>query len=313
MPESKDVTVLLNRESTTDFFNFGGGDIVGTIWNDVNQDGIRATDPVTGAFTDPGLEGWTVFVDLNTNDALDPGEPTTLTDANGHVFVHGAGGRRLQGRRGSPRRLGGHIGFDPVMDVTVFAVTESTQDFGNFSMVSGSISGVIWNDLNNDGVRATDPTTGAFLEPGLEGWTVFADLDENGSLDPGEPSTVTNANGEYTFPSLAGDTSYEITEVLPAKWYASPGFDIVQTVDVFAGENSVAGDFANFTVLNGSIRGTVWSDLNRNGIRDKNVAGDFTDPGLENWTVFVDLNRNRASGRGRAIRTHRRQRRLLVW
>lgn len=292
VPESKDVAVTLNKESTSDFFNFGGGDIVGTIWNDVNNDGIRDTDPVTGAFTDPGLEGWTVYVDLNKNNMLDPGDRTTLTDGNGAYSFSGLAAGDYKVGEVLPDGWDVTIGFDAVMDVAVFAVTESSQDFGNFSTVSGSVSGVIWNDLNNDGVRATDPVTGEFLEPGLEGWTVFADLDGNGSLDPGEPSTVTNSRGEYNFVSLVGDTSYQITEVLPEKWYPSPGFDSVQTVDVFAGENTVVGDFANFTVLNGSIRGTVWSDLNRNGVRDTNVAGDFTDPGLQDWTVFIDLNRN---------------------
>ena len=86
---------------------------------------------------------------------------------------------------------------------------------------------------------------------------------------------------------------YEVTEILPTGWDVSPGFDSRQTVTVFAGAESIAADFANFSILNGSIRGTVWNDLNRNGVRDTSLSGAFTDPGLAGWTVYLDLNRNR--------------------
>jgi hypothetical protein len=64
-PTSRDVAFTSGQDSNKiDFFNFAGGDIVGTVWNDINADGIRAVDPLTGEFTDPGLEGWTVFIDM---------------------------------------------------------------------------------------------------------------------------------------------------------------------------------------------------------------------------------------------------------
>ena len=34
-------------------------------------------------------------------------------------------------------------------------------------------------------------------EPGLEGWTIFAEQDGNGNPDPGEPRTVTDIHGDY--------------------------------------------------------------------------------------------------------------------
>ena len=90
---------------------------------------------------------------------------------------------------------------------------------------------------------------------------------------------MTNASGGYSFISLpAGD--YEVVEVLPPGWDVAPTFDSRQTVTVVPGTDTVAGDFANFSNLNGSLRGTIWNDLNRNGARDTNLAGQFTDPGL---------------------------------
>ena len=49
VPASRDVAFTAGKDSDKiDFFNFAGGNIVGTVWEDLNQDGIRATDPVTG-------------------------------------------------------------------------------------------------------------------------------------------------------------------------------------------------------------------------------------------------------------------------
>ena len=62
-----------------------------------------------------------------------------------------------------------------------------------------------------------------------------------------------------------------------------------QTVTIEAGKETIADDFANSNILNGSLRGTVWNDLNRNGVRDKNLTGEFTEPGLQDWTVYLDL------------------------
>jgi len=292
-PASQDVTVVQGQDTLANFFNFSGGDIVGTVWNDLNlpPDGIRDGSP--GAYTEPGLANWTVFLDLNDDRAWDPSEPSTLTGADGtYAFTNLPPGDYEvteilpPGWEVSPT-------FDIRQTAAVFPQQQAIQDFANYSTSNGSIQGTIWNDLNANGIRETDPTTFEFTEPGLEGWTVYLDLNNNLAADAGEPTALTDAAGNYSFISLAaGD--YEVTEVLPSGWNVSPTFDIRQTVAVFGGEASTAQDFANFTVLNGSIRGAVWNDVNRNGLRDLNVlTGVLLDPGLANWTIFLDLNRNR--------------------
>lgn len=299
-PASQDVDVRLDHDTRANFFNFAGGDIMGTVWNDVDQDGIRATDPGTGEFTEPGLASWTMFLDLNNNLALDPAEPTTLTDANGsYSFVNLPAGdyevTELLPDGWEPTKH-----FDIRQTASVVAQQQVVQDFSNFSLLNGSIQGTIWNDLNADGIRAIDPGTGKFSDPGLADWTVFLDLNVDGVAQPGEPTAVTNSDGEYAFISVvAGD--YEVTEVLPSGWYVSPTFDTRQTVAVFGGEKSTARDFANFTIQNGSIRGTVWNDLNRDGIRNVALSGAFTDPPLESWQIFLDLNRNKLADTGEPV------------
>ncbi len=298
-PESQDVTAIKDKATkSVNFFNFSGGDIVGTVWNDLNADGVRAVDG-SGAYTDPGLSGWTMFLDLNNDGALDPTEPSTVTGADGSYSFSSLPPGDYEVTEIKPAGWDVSPGkFDIKQTAAVKARQQFTQDFANFSLTNGSIDGTIWNDTNANGIRETDPATGEFTEPGLADWTVFLDTNNNRIADPGETTTLTDANGHYSFISLPA-RDYEVTEVVPAGWNISPTYDSRQTVSVSGGAATTAGDFANFTILNGSIRGTVWNDVNRNGVRDvSTLTGATTDPGLANWTVFLDLNRNRIADAG---------------
>lgn len=75
---------------------------------------------------------------------------------------------------------------------------------------TAEIRGTQWEDKNDNGVQDAD-------EPGLAGWTVFLDENFNGKLDPGETSTTTDADGNYTFTNLAPDT-YTVATVLQPDW-----------------------------------------------------------------------------------------------
>jgi hypothetical protein len=75
------------------------------------------------------------------------------------------------------------------------------------TMSVGAISGKLFSDINGDGTF--DPR-----KPPLAGRLVFLDINGNGLLDEGEPVTVTNTNGEYSFTNLALQT-YQVRQVLP--------------------------------------------------------------------------------------------------
>ncbi|HMO24784.1 MAG TPA: SdrD B-like domain-containing protein, partial [Tepidisphaeraceae bacterium] len=64
-----------------------------------------------------------------------------------------------------------------------------------------AISGTLWEDLNTSRTRDGN-------EQGLAGWTVFIDSNRNRALDPGEFSTITDANGNYTFDNIPAGTYY---------------------------------------------------------------------------------------------------------
>ena len=76
----------------------------------------------------------------------------------------------------------------------------------------GSISGYKWEDLN--GNSKWDKDDG---EKGLQDWTIYIDENENGQLDIGEPSTLTNSSGYYEFVDLQPAT-YHIGEFIKEGW-----------------------------------------------------------------------------------------------
>lgn len=81
---------------------------------------------------------------------------------------------------------------------------------------TGKIQGTEWNDLNGNGVQDTG-------ESGLAGWTIYLDTNKNGKLDTGETSTVTDANGNYSFTNLVAG-NYTVAEVMQPGWQqTSPG------------------------------------------------------------------------------------------
>lgn len=76
----------------------------------------------------------------------------------------------------------------------------------------GKITGYKFDDVDGDSVWDAG-------EPGLEGWEIYLDTNDNGQLDPGEPNAVTGSGpaGYYEFPNLSPD-SYVVAEVSQAGW-----------------------------------------------------------------------------------------------
>ena len=94
---------------------------------------------------------------------------------------------------------------------------KSAKQFGDFVLQDdngriqlGSIQGSKWNDVNGNGIWET-------TEQALAGWTIYIDSVTNGQLDPWELSTVTNADGKYSFTNL-GSGEYPIREVNQTGW-----------------------------------------------------------------------------------------------
>lgn len=87
-----------------------------------------------------------------------------------------------------------------------------------FNITPGTISGVLYNDLNGDG----DKDSG---EKGLKNRTVILDDNGNGVVDAGEVTAITNKNGQYTFSNVViGE--HTVTQVLPDYWRQTSPFTI---------------------------------------------------------------------------------------
>jgi subtilisin family serine protease len=168
---------------------------------------------------------------------------------------------------------------DPIAALEGITVTGGRLNAYNALLgpVAASISGTKWNDLNGDGTRDAN-------EPGLANWTIYLDADNDGTLDDGETSTVTDADGNYAFKFLAsGD--YTVAEVQKPGWTqtSSPetyNLNVAENQDI---ENI---DFGNQLTNPASISGRKWNDVDRDGIQDNGESV------LSGWTIYLDTNKN---------------------
>jgi hypothetical protein len=126
--------------------------------------------------------------------------------------------------------------FRPLVQVSVSAESMVNDTAVNLDQPGGgTIQGSKWHDLNGDGVRDGS-------EPVVSGWTIFLDTNNNGQLDGGEQSTVTDINGDYSFIGLTTPFSYTVAEVLQPGWQQSypggitiPSGNVLVTTGAFFG------------------------------------------------------------------------------
>jgi len=167
------------------------GNIVGTLFRDANRDSIRQTD-------ETALNGWRVFIDSNGNGYRDPGEKFTTTDVSGvYRFDRLTAGVY-------PIAVEMRAGFDPVPQAQVEVLSRSTTvwDVAVVPVATGQVRGVVRHD---DSGRL------------LGHFRVFADLNGNGSLELGEPVTMTDSLGAYVLSGLAAG-AYSVRVSPPAGW-----------------------------------------------------------------------------------------------
>ena len=123
------------------------GQVAGTVWNDVDGDGIRGA-------AETGLEGIYVYADLNSSSAADSGEPYSITAADGSYRLGELAPGSYTIRRTLP--YGWANTYPASAGHTVTVVTQQTTagiDFGNRDITGQVRRARAWTDTDGDGQR----------------------------------------------------------------------------------------------------------------------------------------------------------------
>jgi protocatechuate 3,4-dioxygenase beta subunit len=256
----RDVTAQSGQDVTdVNFFNFELISIAGVKFEDQDGDGVRGRG-------EPGLAGWTIFLDSNDNGVLDDGESSALTSDDGTYSFSDLGPGTYRVREvlesGWVR-----VTANTVIEATS-GVDETDVTVGNFQLIT--LSGQKFHDQDGDGTKDADET-------GVAGVVIFIDANGDGVLDDGELQTVTSDDGTYSLASV-GPGTHRVREVLQSGWQQTT----TNPIDIVAasGENASGVDFGNFQLI--TISGQKFEDADGDGVKDSGESG------LAGWTIFLD-------------------------
>jgi SdrD B-like domain len=204
----------------------GDASISGNIFNDINANGADDSG-------EPSLAGWTVFIDFNHSGTLGSNDISAVTDSNGNYTLSDVPGgtftidQQIQaGWRQTLPSSGGHS-----VAVT-FGQTVTEENFAD--QQEGSITGLMFNDLNGDGVREIS-------EPALVDWTA--------SITPGNIQATTSSKGVYSFSNLQPGVTYTIVQTTPSGWRQTLPQSSPITITLKPGEAITGVNFASTTTV----------------------------------------------------------------
>jgi len=247
------------------------GQISGTKWEDLDGDAVRDVG-------ESGLPGWTIYLDANSNGQLDAGETSTVTDGNGDYSFTGL----PLGTYTVTEVL--QAGWVRSLPVEAYITTVSGQaiegvDFANYR--PGQISGVAWNDLDEDGIWEGG-------EPGLADQLIYIDLNANGQWDAGEQSTLTTADGSYSFTDLAPG-QYVVASEIQEGWQRSAPVGGVYGLDIISGSDVQYRDFGSYE--------PDLPDLGDGGSGSSSFTPSVVSPGMS-WSAWWRITNTGAADAG---------------
>lgn len=245
-----------------------GTPIGGVVYRDANRDSVKQVGEV-------GLSG----VSLELRDAGNAVIATTTTIANGtYSFPPQAGGSYTVIET---QPAGYESGPENASNSVAFALVANTPAVINFGESAGSLGGIVFLDIDNDGIQDVG-------ESGLPGVALaLSGTDANGAVTG---NVVTDASGAYKFDNLLAGT-YSITESQPAglgdgsevlgsgNVGGTIGNDIYSAITLPAGTQAAGYNFAE---TGAAVVGTVYRDFNRDGTAQ---AGDS---GIANVTLTLE-------------------------
>jgi hypothetical protein len=217
---------LLPAVATTAAAN---GSIAGTTFEDVNADGMYGAG-------DKPVGGVTVFVDLDRDGRIGRNEQSQVSDPDDGTYLFPTlRPGTYQVREVTPSGYVSQLAV-PAEGFHLVPVAAGRRvrfvDFGHLR--PGTVSGVVFNDLNGNGIRERAEVGG------VAGATLYVDLNRNGAQDPGESADVSTAPaGAWTLGGLAPGT-YVIRQ-LPPDGYAQTAPASFSVVTLSGSGDSVTG------------------------------------------------------------------------
>lgn len=284
--QSKDDMLFGNRNL---FAPPTSGSISGTVWNDLNKDGQRDLG-------EPTLQGWIVYLDSNDNGLLDQGEPSTTTNGSGEYLFPNLPFQLYIIRVSVPNDWENtsppqQAGYKYVQLLNSQAPIVTGLHFGVAQKPAvnpyARIKGFKFHDVNQNGLRDANET-------GLQGITFYVDLNQNGVLDQGEPSAISDVDGVFEISQIPPGT-FHLREVQDPQWiqtyptqaFGSDGLSMELTLA--AGESNDDQLFGNASAPlppePSSITGYVFYNFS---IDEYWQDWDAKQPGVAGLTVNLD-------------------------
>lgn len=239
------------------------GEIIGFVFEDIDGDGERDEDE--------SALGSTVTVsllNLGADGALGGGDDSVLATTpsfpNGFYVFTGL----------TPGTYGVQVadvsGFqDTSLNPALVIVGASGAEYHFGKLPTGTISGVVFNDLNGNGVRDSG-------ESGIDGVTLTLD---------GATTTSTTATGFYAFTGVAAGL-HTVVETDPPNTISTTANTVTVVLAPGGIGNASFGDLSQGPVSGtgdqGTLLGAVFNDLNGNGVQDER------EPGIGGVFVILD-------------------------
>jgi hypothetical protein len=242
------------------------GIIEGSVFNDINHNSVWDS-------TESGLPSWIVHL----TDTLYRPKATITTDSAGYYvlnnLVDGWYFVYLELKATWIQTLPSYRYKIYVYHGQVF----DNRNFGVYYPPRTTIRGIVFDDKNNNGILENSDSL-------LTGWTIYA-FDSTGtryitavsSDDSGRCNLLVYDTGWYR---IRENPTYHWTPTVPRQNPQEYLVDVSRLDTVLDGYF-----FGNFRLPSGVVQGSVFEDINRNGIRDQDESG------LTSWIVnIIDSN-----------------------